>query len=601
MSIQSKQVNRVKAERSILNRFCNSLIREKVLQENCAILKHEHDIEIVDSMNDVELLLEVKQEGAFERYEFIFPIRFKVRGHIRWIDSLSMFWEEVAPFFRIHISQSLQEELENSVTNLALAYEAWDRKQEWVKQQLETNVLFVTKTNPNNLYQFLKVLQTCIPFDELTYTESLVIEGHPLHPSTKTKLGLSREEVKLYAPEFEHVVPLHVLLVHKEVAEVTGDYMQKPLIYENSPDLYEAVHTLLVNKEKRMEDYYPFLIHPWQYEHVLQEEYGSELEAGWIIPVPYQLSSRATLSFRTMNVLKLPYHVKLPVRAQATSAVRTVSPEITINGPLLSTVLDGIYTKEQKLEQSIVVVRERVGAYFSKPNTRDLGRNLAFILREDPNQYRREGELLWVGASLTANNPLKENEPVILDIMRTYFDKEDIGKKEIFYYIAHYTEKVMLPLLELVLRYGIALEGHMQNSIIVTKNGEVQRILIRDLGGVRIYKEKLAELIDLSVMKEVALFTENMTEVYNKFIHSVLQNHFGDLLFTLARAVDDIQEKELWRIVAALVEDFMVGVTEEQRAAIFAPFIETKALFSMRIYNQAKSYLYTNFANPLCM
>jgi len=92
-----------------------------------------------------------------------------------------------------------------------------------------------------------------------------------------------------------------------------------------------------------------------------------------------------------------------------------------------------------------------------------------------------------------------------------------------------------------------------------------------------------------------------MTEVYNKFIHSVLQNHFGDLLFTLARAVDDIQEKELWRIVAALVEDFMVGVTEEQRAAIFAPFIETKALFSMRIYNQAKSYLYTNFANPLCM
>lgn len=601
MSIQSKRVNRVKAERSILNRFCNALIREKVLQESCAIFKHEQAIEVVDSLNDVELLLEVKQEGAFERYEFIFPIRFKVRGHIRWIESLSMFLEEVAPFLRIHISQSLQEELENSVTNLELAYEAWDRKQEWVKQQLETNVMFVTKTRPNNLYQFLKTLKICLPFDEFIYTESLVIEGHPLHPSTKTKLGLLKEEVKLYAPEFEHVVPLNVLLVHKDVAEVTGDHIKKPLIYESSSDLYEAVYTLLINKEKRMEDYYPFLIHPWQYEHVLQEEYGPELEEGWIIPIPYQLSSRATLSFRTMNILELPYHVKLPVRAQATSAVRTVSPEITVNGPLLSEVLDSIYKKEQQLEQSVVVIRERVGAYFSKQNNRDLGRNLAFILREDPNQYRREGELLWVGASLTASNPLKENEPVILDIMRTYFGKEDIGKEDVFYYISHYTEKVMLPLLELVLQYGIALEGHMQNSIIATKDGEVTRILVRDLGGVRIHKEKLAKWINLDSMQEAALFTDDMNEVYNKFIHSVLQNHFGDLLFTIARTIDDIQEKELWRIVTNVVEDFMAGATKEQKAAIFAPFIETKALFSMRIHDQAKSYLYTNFANPLCM
>ncbi|MGG0276822.1 IucA/IucC family protein [Bacillus rhizoplanae] len=601
MSIQSKQANRVQAEYRILNRFCNALIREKNLLESCAVLKHDYGIEIIDCMNEAELLLEVQQEGAFERYEFAFPLRFKVRGHVRWIHSLQMFFEEVAPFFQLHVSDSLQKELQNSVENLELAYEAWEQKQEWVKQQLETNVMFFAKYKPNNLYKFFEELKICMPFDELLYTESLVIEGHPLHPSTKTKLGLSKEEVKRYAPEFEQIVPLYVLLVHKDVTVVTGDSFAQPLLYENLPDLYETASGLLVNRRDRIEDYYPFLVHPWQYEHVLTEEYGEDLEEGRIIPIPYQLSAKATLSFRTMNLLELPYHVKLPVRAQATSAVRTVSPEITVNGPILSTLFDKIYAKEKELSQSVIVVREQVGATFTKNDDFHLGRNLAFILRESPNVYRQEGELLWVGASLTASNPLKEGEPIIVDIIRTYFETETIGKKEVFHYVAHYTEKVMIPLLQLVLQYGIALEGHMQNSIIVTKGGEVQRIFVRDLGGVRIHKKTLAKVVDISEVKEAVVFTDDMNEVYNKFIHSVLQNHFGDVLFTLARSIDDVQEKELWRIVAAIVEEYMVDATEEQKAAIFAKQIETKALFSMRIQDQAKSYLYTSFHNPLCM
>ncbi|MFD0768812.1 IucA/IucC family protein [Bacillus sp. CGMCC 1.60114] len=601
MSIQSKQANRVQAEYRILNRFCNALIREKNLLESCAVLKHDYGIEIIDCMNEAELLLEVQQEGAFERYEFSFPLRFKVRGHVRWIDSLQMFFAEVAPFFQLHVSDSLQKELQNSVENLELAYEAWEQKQEWVKQQLETNLMFFAKYKPNNLCQFLEELKKCMSFDELLYTESLVIEGHPLHPSTKTKLGLSKEEVKRYAPEFEQFVPLYVLLVHKDVTVVTGDSFAQPLLYENLPDLYETASGLLGNRRDKIEDYYPFLVHPWQYEHVLIEEYGEDLEEGRIIPIPYQLSSKATLSFRTMNLLELPYHVKLPVRAQATSAVRTVSSEITVNGPILSTLFDKIYAKEKELSQSVIVVRERVGATYTKNDDFHLGRNLAFILRESPNTYRQEGELLWVGASLTASNPLKEGEPIIVDMMRTYFGTETIGKKEVFHYVAHYTERVMIPLLQLVLQYGIALEGHMQNSIIVTKGGEVQRIFVRDLGGVRIHKKTLAKSVDISEVKEAVVFTDDMNEVYNKFIHSVLQNHFGDVLFTLARSIDNVQEIELWRIVAAIVEEYMVDATEEQKAAIFAKQIETKALFSMRIQDQAKSYLYTSFHNPLCM
>ena len=49
--------------------------------------------------------------------------------------------------------------------------------------------------------------------NDLSYSESLVLEGHPTHPLTKTKLPLTTEEIRRYAPEFEKIIPLHIMLV----------------------------------------------------------------------------------------------------------------------------------------------------------------------------------------------------------------------------------------------------------------------------------------------------------------------------------------------------------------------------------------------------
>ena len=51
--------------------------------------------------------------------------------------------------------------------------------------------------------------------DDLTYSESLVPEGHPTHPLTKTKLPLTMEEVRAYAPEFEKRNPLQIMMIEK--------------------------------------------------------------------------------------------------------------------------------------------------------------------------------------------------------------------------------------------------------------------------------------------------------------------------------------------------------------------------------------------------
>lgn len=43
-----------------------------------------------------------------------------------------------------------------------------------------------------------------------------------------------------------------------------------------------------------------------------------------------------------MSLIDKPYHVKLPVDAQATSAVRTVSTVTTVDGPKLSYALQNM-------------------------------------------------------------------------------------------------------------------------------------------------------------------------------------------------------------------------------------------------------------------
>ena len=43
-----------------------------------------------------------------------------------------------------------------------------------------------------------------------------------------------------------------------------------------------------------------------------------------------------------MDLIHKPYHVKLPVNVQATSAVRTVSTVTTVDGPKLSYALQGL-------------------------------------------------------------------------------------------------------------------------------------------------------------------------------------------------------------------------------------------------------------------
>ena len=69
----------------------------------------------------------------------------------------------------------------------------------------------------------------------------MVPEGHPTHPLTKTKLPLTMEEVRAYAPEFEKEIPLQIMMIEKTMLCAAMDGNDQFIIDEIIPEYYNQI------------------------------------------------------------------------------------------------------------------------------------------------------------------------------------------------------------------------------------------------------------------------------------------------------------------------------------------------------------------------
>jgi staphyloferrin A synthase len=169
-----------------------------------------------------------------------------------------------------------------------------------------------------------------------TDAEQSVVDGHPLHPCCRARIGMSTAEVLRYAPEHRPIVGLHLMRVPAD--RWFGD--GPPLL----------------------------VVHPWQREHVL-DAYPFLTPVGW-------QPARPLMSLRTLAPVGGTHHVKTAVDVQMTSAVRTVSAAAVRNGPAVSALLAAL------APPGLDIMREdRAGAVLvdGEPS-----RSLAYVRRQAP-------------------------------------------------------------------------------------------------------------------------------------------------------------------------------------------------------------------------
>lgn len=402
-------------------------------------------------------------------------------------------------------------------------------------------------------------------------------EGHNLHPGAKTRDGFSFAEQFEFAPEFAEVVSLPWLRVDRSLLIASG----------------EVPEQFLSSDEGWMVP-----VHPWQLRHLVPKIYTREWEQGAIALADRQpLICRPCTSLRTLVPLDESYPVlKTSVGALMTSTERSMSRHTVLQGPIYNEYLLRAREQDPELFASVRLLEEHGGLCWHEDIADPRARNLSLLFRQRPPRTA-SGEVAVPCSALP--------QPVALGAAngrpRSYF-AEFLGRgaslEESF---QRYLDLLITFHLKLYLDWGIALEAHLQNCVVVWDERGPKELWVRDWGGLRADGEVIAakapDLFSHLIPSSVTLRDSETAE--KKLIACLCCNHLTELVYHTVRFFD-VPEAELWQKVGVTVRAALGRRSESSlgRRLLVDPW-PVKCLLRMRLGGGGGGDLYHPRANPL--
>lgn len=482
----------------------------------------------------------------------------------------------------------------------------------------------------------------------LTAFEQWVVDGHPMQPVAKIKTGMSPGEARRYAPEFGAEFDLRLVAVPRRLvsgADSAGgsdpvEAVRREL-RRTLPGTAESAESEMARRGLVPGEHALIPVHPHQLRHALPRLHGAALSSGAVTVLSRSVPARPLMSTRTLDVRergeRAGLHVKTALEVRLTGAVRGVSGEAVHNGPRLSGLLDELAAADPALAppdrrggSGFAVCRELVGirhdptllgerAAESPELSRARNRSLGAILREDPAESTSAGEVALPVAALLARSPLT-GHTLIHDVLTERHSAGGAGSgsapsrvEAARRWLGAHLDLGISPLLTLLVRYGIALEPHPQNTVLVLRAGVPRSLLVRDLGGARVLRERLGRSGRRPRLLEgSALWCDGPEALRNKLFFPLFVNHLGELVTALAAAAG-CPERVLWRVVSDRVRSCFAGLIEEagspaeaadareDAGALLNEPWPLKTMLTMRLSGLVTEQRYVPAPNPLAL
>lgn len=465
--------------------------------------------------------------------------------------------------------------------------------------------------------QFKELQLDRIPEEDRHYEalESHMTDGHPYHPSYKSRIGFSLADNYAYGPEFNQEVALHWVAVNEQLTDVaissenSLDDIYK--LHLTEEDRSKFNHTLRENGcgDKK----YVFLpVHPWQWEHSLPSVFVQQRIDKDIVYLGTSIRPyRAQQSIRTLahrDSTEATY-IKLALSITNTSTSRILAHHTTQNAPRISDWINHIIQEDSLLKRErFHILREVMGVSFRYDKLPSIQYRSAYgmlgaIYRENVSTYLGEHEEAW---------PLNA-------LLLTQRNGESFIQAAIDQYgVEHWSDALIraliLPIIHLMYTHGIALESHAQNIILVVENGLPTRIMIKDLhDGVRYVPDQLLRpdwAPKLNPEPETHrkfnrysfIQTDAVSEVRDYTYDAFFFICMTDICFTLERF--GLSEKDFWRKCAQTIMSYQNEYPEyKERFKMFDLFAEDALIEEMtkrRIYGDSELY-FRKASNPLLL
>lgn len=496
--------------------------------------------------------------------------------------------------------EKLSSEIEDHLRNALLSsYTSCEQK---IKIQTDAKLNDCT-----NLLQWL-ALNDEVKNKNLFF-EQFISRGHPYHPCSKTKLGFSADDVVKYSPEFQPEIPVVIAAVKKDRLHITSMYDHADFaswFAANYRAAWNQWTLALTEKQLPLEDYSPFPIHPWQLNNVVLDLFADFIASGELVILDnVSINTTPTLSFRSLapvNEMQSAY-IKLPIAVQATSVFRTLSAASTENTPAISRVFHDIFLKENDFGHRLSILCEPFGLHL-KNIPDEQAKNLTAIFRENPNVILSDDETCIVVAALFERSPIS-SDSVFIELMHSAGVTQ---LEQAIPYFHHYVDVLLGGYLDIYLLYGVALEGHQQNTLAVFRNGSISRFIARDFDGTYIHTKTLNDRgYYFQQHPTSSMMHDDIVPVRHDLLHTVFQSHVGELVLLLAQHFH-CEERVFWNVVKTVTEQRFndlkdkidLQTWEEEYQGILQTDWPCKALLRMRLRKKVTSSgIFFDIENPL--
>ena len=443
------------------------------------------------------------------------------------------------------------------------------------------------------------------------------LEGHPYYPTWKARPGLNDAEVEQLSPEFNAQVALRIAALRADMAK--SESMPHVTSYQawfasNFPAYWEHWKAALNAKGLDETQWLPLPIHTWHLQAYVLKTFAAEIEEGLLITEGPDIQTLPTMSYRTMMPVLDPAAplIKLPIALWMTSELRSLQAKSIHMGPRISTVITQILEAENGFDQQLEIFPEEIGVRYRHAITQDdvPGKHLSVVFRASRQAFERSDDRLPITvASLFTRLP-GSGRPLFTDLIERDGVRADAASVEQWF--RQYAKVVTQPVVAIYLLYGIGLEAHQQNTMVLfSPDGLPRSLLIRDFGDGRTYAPLLEErgyTLQPHVQPGIlpTVFTGDIEPVRTFVLDAAFLTHLHEMALWLTKeyAMDNTR---LWAILREETENAFAAVRErvapqvwevERQAFVEDPW-PTRSLLRMHLMQYSNYRLQHTLTNPL--
>ncbi|WP_137790359.1 IucA/IucC family protein [Bacillus sp. E(2018)] len=477
------------------------------------------------------------------------------------------------------------------------------------REDAEDELMLRTILSKKNIQRYLEAREDdseSLEKSEFTFIEAeqSLLFGHLLHPTPKSKQGMSDEQESLYSPELKGTFQLHFFQADKSIVDqdtaddVTAEEITRKLLQRDEKFV----------KQIEFDNESVFIpVHPLQVQVLLSDSFVQTfIEEGKLSYIgPFGELFSATSSMRSVYSPNFQYMFKFSVPVKITNSLRVNLEKELHRGVEVSRLMQSKIGQEMnEIYPSFQIIKDP--AFLNIPTDKETS-GFEVVIRENPfYENDRNASLI---AGLCQDHGFEGNSR-IASIIHDIAQRENRTIKEVSKdWFQQYLSISLDPMLWLYERYGVALEAHQQNSIVQMENGYPKRFYYRDNQGYY-YSESKADLLVEQLpslnRKSVTICSDEVA--IERFRYYFFMNHLFGLIngFGAANLVEEEELMDMLRHRLMHHDTLTDGKSGLIRSLLDAEELPCKANLLTRFHDMDElvgsletQSVYTKIPNPL--